>query len=145
MYVKLSPGAVTPSRANPTDAGIDLSTLETTTLPAMCRVLVRTGVSVKIPAGSVGLLVPRSSLSKNGIVMTNSIGVIDADYRGELLASLMYVGNGGVPAVTIPKGERIVQLIIMPIWLPTLETYSGSEEEWVDTDRGVGGFGSTGS
>jgi dUTP pyrophosphatase len=116
----------------------------------MQRTLVKTGVSVRIPAGYVGLLVPRSSLSKKNIILTNSCGIIDADYRGELLISLMYVnkaceeGYGPVGHSHIEAGERIAQLLIVPIALPEPIKYTGNDDDWTNTARGTGGFGSTG-
>lgn len=145
MQTKLEHPACMPTRANPTDAGLDLRTKQTVVLRAGIRTLVPTGVSVKIPRGYVGLLFPRSSLSKSGIVMTNSVGVIDSDYRGEILASLQF---NGLPdnhsEIEVPAGERIVQLVVVPILsvIPEVDDYS--DEEWFDTKRGAGGFGSTG-
>jgi dUTP pyrophosphatase len=143
LEVKMSYDQIhNPSRANPTDAGIDLATNGKQTLIKGVRTLVRTGVSVKIPEGYVGLLVPRSSLSKWDVVMTNSIGIIDSDYRGELMASLMY--KGMQQSFDLEDGLRIVQLVIVPILLSQLVEFEGSDEDWVDTKRGIGGFGSTG-
>jgi dUTP pyrophosphatase len=132
-----------PTRANPTDAGLDLRACKNTDLYRNQRTLVDTGVSVKIPAGFVGLLVPRSGLSKNLIVMTNSIGIIDSDYRGNIMASLLYYGAEDF--TRIPQYERIVQLVIVPIVL-AIPTKANEEDigNWSDTDRGTGGFGSTG-
>lgn len=145
MQTKLEHPACMPTRANPTDAGLDLRCKQTVVLQTGVRTLVATGVSVKIPRGYVGLLFPRSSLSKSGITMTNSVGVIDSDYRGEILASLQF---NGLPdnhsEIEIPAGERIVQLVVVPILsvIPAVDDYS--DEEWFDTKRGAGGFGSTG-
>lgn len=145
MQVKIENKDCAPVRAHPTDAGLDLRCKISTVLPKNKRVLVPTGVSVKIPVGYVGLLVPRSSLSKNNIVMTNSIGIIDADYRGEILASLQFNGLPNLEVYEIPKGERIVQLVIVPILLgtPTIRE-DWPDDVWFDTNRGAGGFGSTG-
>jgi dUTP pyrophosphatase len=140
MQIKFNPD-FPPSRANPTDAGLDLRADGEYNIVHGERTLVNTGVSAKIPVGYVGLLVPRSSLSKEGIMMTNSVGVIDADYRGPIMASLTSTRNCGS---TIHKGDRIVQLLIVPIAVPELEVFEGTDEEWVDTARGLGGFGSTG-
>ncbi|CAB4134105.1 Dut dUTPase [uncultured Caudovirales phage] len=129
-----------PSRAGEYDAGIDLRATQTYNIDS-CRKLVSTGVYVKIPRGYVGLLIARSSLSKKGIMLTNSVGVIDSDYRGELLVSLMCWTPGGA---IIEAGERIAQLVITPIALPKLVQFNGTDEEWLDTERGIGGFGSTG-
>lgn len=143
IKTKLEHPACMPVRANPTDAGLDLRTKITTTLQMGVRTLVGTGVSVKVPRGYVGLLFPRSSLSKQGIVMTNSVGVIDSDYRGEIMASLQF---NGLPTnfteIEIPAGERIVQLVLVPI-LSVVPDVVG-DEDWFDTQRGAGGFGSTG-
>lgn len=150
----LDPRASLPVRAHPTDAGLDLASLDEVRLDLMERTLVKTGVSVRIPAGYVGLLVPRSSLSKKNIMLTNSCGIIDADYRGELLISLMHVNKDDtsefarnilyVPHAHIQASERIAQLLIVPIALPDAIKYTGSDEDWNNTQRGVGGFGSTG-
>lgn len=138
-----------PKRAHPTDAGLDLAARDEVTLDVRKRVLVKTGVQVRIPKGYVGLLVPRSSLSKNNIILTNSCGVIDSDYRGELLVSLMYLGTpdnfGNIEDHRhISKGERIAQLLIVPIALPSVKVIYEDDEDWNDTARGTGGFGSTG-
>ena len=145
MLIKLEHPACMPVRANPTDAGLDLRAKRTYDLPINKRVLVGTGVQVKIPIGYVGLLYPRSSLSKYGITMTNSVGVIDSDYRGEIMASLMFHGiEGNCISYEIPAGERIVQLVVTPIVLPELEVVDWTENYWNDTKRGIAGFGSTG-
>jgi dUTP pyrophosphatase len=128
-----------PTRANPSDAGADLVSKERVLLFSKERTLVKTGVKVEIPVGHVGLLFPRSSLSKQDIIMTNSVGVIDSDYRGELMASLMYIGDES--GVWIGQGDRIVQLVVVPIVLPKFKLV-----ETLDTTaRGEGGFGSTGT
>lgn len=133
-----------PKRANPTDAGLDLKAKERTQLPHNVRVLVGTGVSVKIPPGSVGLLFARSSLSKKGIILANGVGVIDSDYRGEIMAPLVYIpmSPNPVAAQELERDERIVQLVVLPISLPKPVPYEG--DQWIDTERGAGGFGSTG-
>lgn len=138
-----------PSRAHNSDAGLDLVCSEYTILEKNVRQLVPTGVRVAIPTGFMGLLVPRSGLSKRGIIMTNSAGIIDSDYRGEIKASLMYIDSSYETLVDkwcpIQKGERIVQLIIVPIVFPVLKKWEGTWNEWESsTTRGAGGFGSTG-
>lgn len=145
MQTKLENPACMPVRANPTDAGLDLRSKNTVTLQMGRRTLVGTGVSVKIPRGYVGLLFPRSSLSKQGITMTNSVGVIDSDYRGEILASLQFNGvPGNCNELEIPAGERIVQLVVVPILLVVPDVMDWNDDLWFDTERGAGGFGSTG-
>jgi dUTP pyrophosphatase len=126
-----------PTRAHESDAGADLCAKENTLLHGKCRTLVRTGVKVAIPIGYVGLLFPRSSLSKLGITMTNSVGVIDSSYRGEIMASLMYNSEHNY---MLEKATRIVQLVVLPITLPTFKVV----EELNNTERGEGGFGSSG-
>jgi dUTP pyrophosphatase len=127
-----------PVRAHPSDAGADLVTKEDVKLDRKIRTLVKTGVKVEVPVGYVGLIFPRSSLSKDNIIMTNSVGVIDSDYRGEIMASLMYTGVQN--SIHIHKFTRIVQLVIVPIQLANFNIVDKLE----DTARGAGGFGSTG-
>lgn len=149
MLVKLSNANCMPKRAHPTDAGADLVSREDVFLSKGKRTLIPTGVFVEIPHGYVGLLVPRSSLSKRNIVMTNSVGIIDAEYRGEIMASLMYLGDNSSDFASdthqdsggyIAKYERIVQLVIVPVLLADFTVV----DELSDTVRGTGGFGSTG-
>lgn len=137
--IKVTREDLIPNRAFPSDAGADLVAKDTVWLQPFKRTLVPTGVHVEIPIGHVGLLFPRSSLSKQNIVMTNSVGVIDADYRGEIMASLMYIGNNE-SGEHVLQGERIVQLVMVPILLPRFVTV----DELSETERGKGGFGSTG-
>lgn len=143
LDVKYDDDKLEPTRAHPTDAGLDLKVAQYTKLRNGIRTLVSTGVSVKIPVGYVGLLVPRSSLSKRGITMTNSVGVIDSDYRGEILASLMYTGM--LYEEELMQYERIVQLLVVPIALPYVVKHNPAIHDWNDTARGTGGFGSSGS
>lgn len=138
INIKLTSEDCMPRRANPSDAGADLVCSEDVIMLPGVRTLVKTGVHVEIPWGFVGLLIPRSSLSKEGITMTNSVGVIDSDYRGELMASLMY--NGNFENKFLAKGTRIVQLVVVPIILPEFKVV----ESLSSTARGEGGFGSTG-
>lgn len=143
LDIRLAEEASLPVRMHDTDAGLDLCAVEQTTINRSEIKLVDTGVSVAIPPGMVGLLVPRSSLSKQKLFMSNSIGVIDSTYRGNIKASLLYKGTE--KSITINKGERIVQLLVVPIALPFVNVIECSREEWESsTDRGVGGFGSTG-
>lgn len=100
--------------------------------------LVRTGLVVEIPPGWYGLLVPRSGLaSKRGLTLANSPGIIDADYRGEVMVALINMGDHGFQ---VDKHMRIAQLIICPY----LHVAVDEVQEISDTDRGNGGFGSTG-
>ena len=144
LEVMLERTGLIPIRANQTDAGLDLRSKREVTLVKGVRTLVGTGVRVKIPAGYVGFLIPRSSLSKRGIIMTNSVGVIDATYRGEIMASLMFTSHLAEYQV-LERDERIVQLVIVPIALPEVLVRYQDENEWNNTTRGTGGFGSTGT
>jgi dUTP pyrophosphatase len=101
-------------------------------------VLVGTGIAVEIPEGYVGLVFIRSGLSKAGVGLTNSVGVIDSDYRGEIKLSMTYVaGNGGH---YIRARDRVAQLVVIPA--PTFDLVE--VDALSNTERGSGGFGSTG-
>lgn len=142
LKVKLDDIKLLPVRAHYDDAGLDLRAKEDYLLSPMVRTLIDTGVSVEIPLFHVGLLISRSSLSKSNIIMTNSVGVIDSSYRGNLMVSLMYLGdkNNLFDHKHISKHERIAQLLVVPIALPAIEVVNS----WNTTSRGVNGFGSTG-
>lgn len=128
-----------PHRGSAHAAGWDLTADETVTIPVGGMRMVSTGISAAIPPGMFGLLVPRSSLGvKHRLGLANTVGVIDADYRGEIKAAL--VNNGSSP-VTIERGTRIVQIIFQ-----RFESVSWVQVgELPATVRGEGGFGSTGS
>lgn len=139
LHVKrLHDDAELPVRAHDDDAGADLKAYESVTLEPMERCLVGTGVAVAIPYGHVGFVLPRSGMaSKRGVTVINTPGCVDSGYRGELKVALVNLSG---EMQVIEKGERIAQLVIMPIDLPRLVEV----EELDDTDRGSGGFGSTG-
>jgi dUTP pyrophosphatase len=92
---------------------------------------------MEVPANHVALLVPRSSTGARGLHLGNVIGVIDPDYRGSVLALLR---NNSDELMMVDRGERVCQMLIVPVWTPTLQVV----EELSDTARGEGGFGSTG-
>ena len=99
---------------------------------------ISTGISLEVPKGCAGLVYARSSLGvKRGLAPANKVGVIDSDYRGEIKVVLL---NHGKEAQTIQHGERVAQFVITPVLTPAYEEVS----ELSDTDRGIGGFGSTG-
>ena len=99
---------------------------------------VGTGIALEVPAGCAGLIYARSSLgTKRGLAPANKVGVVDSDYRGEIRVVLL---NHGKVSQTIEHGERIAQFVITPVLTPAYEEV----EELSDTQRGVGGFGSTG-
>lgn len=131
--------AVVPSYAKPGDAGMDLTAVEC----KMTRDVLtcHTGLSIEIPDGYVGLLYPRSSIHKKPLSMANSVGVIDSGYRGELILKFKIARQDDTVYQMYKVGDRIGQLIIMP--------YPKIEFEEVDhldvSERGTGGFGSTGN
>ena len=132
---RLDAAAVLPTRAHPDDAGLDLYGLEDATLAPGEGALLRTGVAVAVPAGHVGLVCDRSSLARRGLKTAG--GVIDAGYRGELG---VVVWNLSREPQSVRRGERIAQLLVIPIAVPAPTEVS----ELDATARGAGGFGSTG-
>lgn len=133
-FKKLKPNAVIPAKAHSSDAGFDLAA--TSVEDNGDIVVYGTGIAMEIPDGHVGLVFPRSSVSKKGLTLTNGVGVVDSGYRGEILAKFRKAGNDGRYEV----GDRIAQLIIIPY--PAIEFEES--EELTSSDRGQGGFGSSG-
>ncbi len=136
---RIDPALPLPSYARPGDAGLDLHAAEAVTLAAGGRALVPTGIAVAIPEGYAGFVVPRSGLAlRQGVTVLNAPGLIDAGYRGEVKVLLV---NHDARPVTFERGERIAQLVIQRVeraeWVVT--------EDLPESDRGSGGFGSTGS
>ena len=132
------PHAEVPTRAHPTDAGLDLAASETTQVAPRVVTLVPTGIAVAIPEGHVGILAARSSLaSKKAMTLANGVGVIDAGFRDEIKVPVIPLDGCHN---LIQAGQKIAQLIILPIALPTVEVVS----ELPESARGLGGFGSTG-
>lgn len=122
-------------------AGADLYSLkgETVTIEPGKTVLVHTGIAMEIPEGTVGLIFARSGLAtKKGLAPANKVGVIDADYRGEIMVALH---NHSSVAVSVEGGERIAQIAIVPF----IKADFSVVDELSDTVRGTGGFGSTGT
>ncbi|MEJ1092327.1 dUTP diphosphatase [Microbacterium istanbulense] len=131
--------AVTPAYAHPGDAGADLTSTEALTLAPGERALVPTGVRIALPEGYAAFVVPRSGLAaKHGITIVNSPGTVDAGYRGEIKVSLL--NTDSKEAYDVAVGDRIAQLIIMPVIQATFEPV----DELPESVRGEGGFGSTG-
>lgn len=138
MLVKiLNEYAQLPTRGSKDAAGLDLYCPFHIKVPADSQKKIPLGVAVEIPKGYMGLLVPRSSMSKTPLRCANSVGVIDADYRGEL--SIVYE-NVSCKDYEVARGDRIAQLIIVPIAIVDVEEAQTLSE----TERGVGGYGSTG-
>ena len=137
-FTKLTSTAITPTRGTPGAAGLDLYADEDALITSGAPVFVGTGIAVEIPEGYVGLVFIRSGLSKSGVGLTNSVGVIDSDYRGEIKLSMIYVaGNGGH---YIRARDRVAQLVVLPAPLFDLIEV----DALAPTERGSGGFGSTG-
>lgn len=138
---KLRPDAVLPTRGSAGAAGLDLyACLEApVTLQPGALERIPTGIAIALPGpDTVGLIFGRSGLGvKHGITLSNSVGVIDSDYRGELQVGLCNVGS---EPYTIQPGERFAQLVVMPVFTPI----PVEVQELDGTDRGEGGFGSTG-
>ena len=147
---KLVPGAVMPTRAHATDAGFDLVAVSRTVDDDGAAVY-GTGLAFEIPEGYVGLVFPRSSIARNDLTLSNCVGVVDAGYRGEVMAkfkpSLRFerLPHGALGAAmrcveTYDIGERIAQLVVMK--LPDVQLVE--VEELSESERGSGGYGSSG-
>ena len=139
-FKRLSENAIAPVKAHNTDAGFGLTVAGITTeLNESGQVILvyHTGIAVEIPEGYFGALVPRSSISKKPLALTNCIGTIDAGYRGEILAKFRNTTDV-VPSV-YQAGERFAQLLILPV----LDVEFEEAEELSETERGEGGYGST--
>ena len=112
------------------DAPVTVAPGETAFIP--------TGIAMEVPRGCAGLIYARSGLAcKRGLAPANKVGVVDSDYRGEIMVALH---NHGDAAQTVSHGERIAQMVITPVLTPAYEVVSDLD----DTERGAGGFGSTG-
>ena len=132
---KLHPDAVIPKYGKPGDAGMDL--VATSKKLEGENLVFGTGLAFAIPEGFVGLIAPRSSISRTNMLLTNNLGIIDSGYRGEVMAKFKYIGNENVE---YDIGDKIAQIIIMPY--PQIEFEEVNELS--STERGSGGFGSTG-
>ena len=139
-FKRLDPAAELPAQAHEGDAGLDLcSSIDVEVLPGE-RAMVPTGLSVAIPDGHAGLVLPRSGLaSRQGLTLANAPGLIDSGYRGEVTCAVVNLDRD--QAVKIRRGDRIAQLVvvalpqILPSWV----------EDLPPSSRGEGGFGSTGA
>jgi len=136
LVKKLNGSAYVPALGSPLAAGYDMCSSVDTTIKCGCRGLVDTGIAFTVPYGTYGRIAPRSGLAvKKGIQV--GAGVIDRDYTGEVKVVLF---NHGEEDFEIKKGDRIAQLIIEQIEMPEIKIVS----ELLVTERGEGGFGSTG-
>ena len=138
---KLTPDSVLPTYATPGSNALDLTC--TATLDHKDYLEVRTGIAVEIPKGYVGLLFPRSSVSNKNLVMANSVGVIDSDYRGEIMLRFKVLDQASRGAFKYSsiyvQGDKCGQLLLVET--PRLEVLEVETLE--NTERGSGGFGST--
>ena len=137
---KLHPSAVLPTYGSASAAGADLyACLEApVTIEPGEIYWVPTGIALEVPVGCAGLIYARSSMgTKRGLAPANKVGVVDSDYRGEIKVVLL---NHSKLPQTLAPGERIAQFVITPVLTPSYEEV----EDLTDTDRGTGGFGSTG-
>lgn len=137
---KLTPNATVPTMGSKFAAGADLYSAEDADVvikPSETK-FIGTGLAMEIPEGYVGLVYARSGLAcKRGLAPANKVGVVDSDYRGEIKVALH---NHGKEAQTVEKGERIAQMVIAPYLSVNYE----EADELSETERGEGGFGSTG-
>jgi dUTP pyrophosphatase len=138
---KLNPNAIIPTYGSEFSAGADLYACEggEVTLKAGETRLIHTGIAIEIPCGYVGLIYARSGLAtKRGLAPANKVGVIDSDYRGEIMVALHNHSN---ETQTVAVGEREAQMVFAPFYTAEMVEV----EELSDTVRGAGGFGSTGT
>lgn len=136
LFVKrLTPTALLPSRAHPQDAGLDLYADETVDIPEFNRAVVRTGIAVSIPFGSVGLIWPRSGLARHG--QSTDAGVVDSGYTGEIGVVMT---NNTPHRYPVRAGDKIAQLLVQPVCLVEVQEVDALNP----SERGSAGFGSTG-
>jgi dUTP pyrophosphatase len=136
-FKRVRPGAITPIRATTGSNAFDLTCVHDEFNSHLEQYTCFTGVAVEIPTGYTGLLIARSSIAKRGLMLVNGVGLIDSDYRGELIAKFTILPGEIEQPYEI--GERCCQLLIIPA--PNFIFKEASE--LTDTTRGIGGFGST--
>ena len=138
-FRKVNPDAVLPSYAHPSDAGMDVRSVDDLTIAPGKRALVHTGLVMLLPPMYEAQVRPRSGLAlKSGVTVLNTPGTIDSGYRGEVGVIL---ANFGEADFQVKKGDKIAQIVIAPVTQPEIV-----EADFIDeTDRGTGGFGSTGA
>ena len=138
-FRKVHPDAVLPSYAHPSDAGMDVRSVEDLTIAPGKRALVHTGLVMLLPPMYEAQVRPRSGLAlKSGVTVLNTPGTIDSGYRGEVGVILANFGDADFP---VKKGDKIAQIVVAPVTQPEIVETTEVDE----TDRGSGGFGSTGS
>lgn len=135
---KLNEEAILPNYAHKGDAGLDIYSVEECEINPGDRALIKTGIAIELPENTEAQIRPRSGLAlKNGITLLNTPGTIDEGYRGEIGVIVI---NLGKEAFKVTKGMKIAQMVIKPILTVEIKEI----KELSDTDRGIGGFGSTG-
>ena len=139
-FAKLNSEAIIPTQGSPQAAGWDLYALEKTIVKRNTSSMIKTGLAIAIPIGWEGQIRCRSSLGKKGMIMPNGIGTIDSDYRGELMVLATWIGQGD--EFVVQKGERVAQLLFSRV--PSVKFVERDFDQLGSTDRGTGGFGSTG-
>ena len=138
LWKKIDPAAQLPSYAHPGDAGMDVRSVEDITIPPGGRALVRTGLVMQLPPDAEAQVRPRSGLAlKHGVTVLNSPGTIDSGYRGEVGVIL---ANFGDAPFAVEKGMKVAQIVVTRVEQAEIEEV----QETDGTDRGAGGFGSTG-
>ena len=138
LFRKIDPSARLPEYAHPGDAGMDVFSVDSLVLPPGGRALVHTGLVMQLPPDAEAQVRPRSGLAlKHGVTVLNSPGTIDAGYRGEVGVILV---NHGAEPFCVEKGMKIAQIVVAPVVQVVIEETFATD----DTDRGAGGFGSTG-
>ena len=139
-FARIHEDAQAPTQGTLEAAGWDLRALEDTEVIRGESSRIRTGLAVAIPSGWEGQIRSRSSLGAKGMIMPNGVGTIDSDYRGELMILATWIGEGD--SIKLAKGERVAQLLIAPV--PLTKFTEVDFEDLSQTERGVGGFGSSG-
>lgn len=138
-FKKLTTHAVTPKKAHETDAAFDLVAVDKAYDPESQYIEIGTGIAIELPKGYIGLLFPRSSISKTPLSLCNSVGVIDENYRGEICLRFNKIKEN-LDHYEYDVGDRVGQLMV----IKREDVQFEEVEELEDTDRGSGGFGSTG-
>ena len=139
LFKKIDPEAKLPSYAHPGDAGMDVCSVEDAVIPPGARRLVKTGLVLVLPPDAEAQVRPRSGLAlKHGVTVLNTPGTIDSGYRGEVGVIL---ANFGAEPYRVEKGARIAQIVVAPV----VQAEIAETDDAGDTERGAGGFGSTGA
>lgn len=142
VTIKLDTPECMPQRAHSEDAGADLKAIKDYTVYPREVAKVHTGVRVKIPSGYAGFVFSRSGHGKIKVSLANSVGLIDKPYEGELIC---LVQNDGDVPYAIKAKDRIAQFVLVPVLIPEFVVFEGTDEEWLTSERGEKGFGSSGT